>query len=143
MTRRDLERGAASTEVVILAPVFMLILGLLVVGAGIAQGQQSVTTAANSSARAASLAVNQQDATGRVQEAFTRELSQQGKTCTSVSVHVDASAFTSTPGEVSTVHSTIQCTITYGQLISVPGLAGTKTITVETASPLDSYRERS
>lgn len=143
MHRRKLEHGSSSTEAVILAPVLFLLLALVAAVGSASLGEQSVTTAAHSSARAASLATSQEDAVGRVEAAFTHELAQQGKSCTDLSVSIDASAFTTAPGEVATVHSTISCTVPYAQLMPIPGLPGSRTITVETTSPLDSYRERS
>lgn len=143
MNRLELDRGSSSTEAAIIAPALFLILGLLLAAASFATSQQAVTTAAHSSARAASLATTQQDATQQVEAAFTSELQQRGISCTKVSVQVDAAAFTTAPGEVATVHSTITCTIPYAELIPVPGLPGTRTIQVESTSPLDTYRERS
>lgn len=142
MDRRELERGSASTEAVILAPTLFVLLALVAAVGSAALGEQSVTTAAHSAARAASLATSQQDAVARVEDSFTRELQQRGKNCSHVSVSVDATAFTTSPGEVSTVHSTISCTVPYAQLTPIPGLPGTRTITVTTTSPLDTYRER-
>ena len=133
MTRKDLERGASSVEAAIPAPTLILLLA----------GEQSVTTAAHSASRAASLATSQDDAAARVSDAFTAELSQQGKKCTSLSVDVDADAFNTPPGEVAVVSATITCTVPYAQLMPISGLPGTKTITVSTTSPLDTYRERS
>lgn len=143
MTRKDLERGASSVEAAILAPTLILLLALVAAVGSAALGEQSVTTAAHSASRAASLATSQDDAASRVSSAFTAELSQQGKKCTSLSVDVDAGAFTTSPGEVAVIHATITCTVPYAQLMPIPGLPGTKTITVSTTSPLDTYRERS
>ena len=114
MTRKDLERGASSVEAAILAPTLILLLALVAAVGSAALGEQSVTTAAHSASRAASLATNQDDAAARVSTAFTAELSQQGKKCTSLSVDVDAGAFTTSPGEVAVVHATITCTVPYG-----------------------------
>ncbi|MGO2720759.1 MAG: TadE/TadG family type IV pilus assembly protein [Brachybacterium tyrofermentans] len=143
MTRLELERGSSSTEAAIIAPALFLILGVLLAVASFATGQQAVTTAAHSSARAASLATSQTDAVQRVEGAFTNELQQRGISCTNVSVDVDATAFASAPGQTSSVRSTITCTLPYAEVIPVPGLPGTRTITVESTSPLDTYRERS
>lgn len=143
MTRRDLERGAASTEAVVLAPALFLILGLILAVASLSLGEQAVTSAAQSSARAASLATSQQDATQRVEAAFTSELAQRGINCTDVSVSIDAAAFTTSPGQTSVITSTISCTLPYAQNIPVPGLPGARTITTTATSPLDTYRERS
>lgn len=143
MTRRALERGAASTEAVVLAPTLLLLLALVAAVGSVALGEQNVTTTAHSAARAASLATSQQDAVGRVEESFTRQLAQQGKSCTDLSVTVDADAFSTPPGEVAVVHSTISCTVPYAQLMPIPGLPGTRTVTVESTSPLDTFRERS
>lgn len=143
MNRLELERGSASTEAVIIVPAFFLLFGLLLAVGSFAIGEQSVTTAAHSSARAASLATSQADAAQRVEGAFASELQQRGISCTNVSVDIDATAFTTTPGQTSSVRSTITCTLAYAEVIPVPGLPGTRTITVESTSPLDTYRERS
>ncbi|MGP9695660.1 TadE/TadG family type IV pilus assembly protein [Brachybacterium sp. AOP25-B2-12] len=143
MDRHELERGSSSTEAAIIAPALFLVLGLLLAVGSYAIGQQSVTSAAHSAARAGSLATSQQDATHRIEAAFTAELREQGRSCTTVSVDVDAAAFTTAPGTTAAIHSTITCTVPYAQLIPVPGLTGTRTITVTSTSPLDTYRERS
>lgn len=143
MNRPELERGSSSAEIVIIAPFFFMILGVLLALGSLATGQQAVTTAAHASARAASLATSQEDATHRVESAFASELQQRGISCTNVSVDVDATAFTTAPGQTSSVRSTITCTLPYAEVIPVPGLPGTRTITVESTSPLDTYRERS
>lgn len=143
MNRRELERGSSSAEIVILAPFFFMILGVLLALGSFATGQQAVTTAAHASARAASLATSQEDAAHRVESAFASELQQRGISCTNVSVDVDATAFATAPGQTSSVRSTITCTLPYAEVIPVPGLPGTRTITVESTSPLDTYRERS
>lgn len=143
MNRKDFERGASSVEAAILAPTLILLLALVAAVGSAALGEQSVTTAAHSASRAASLATSHDDAVSRVSSAFTAELSQQGKKCMDVSVTVDADAFNTPPGQVAVVHATITCTIPYAQLAPIPGLPGTKTITVSTTSPLDTYRERS
>lgn len=143
MNRRDLERGATSVEAAYITPVLFLLLSLVAAVGSVALGEQNITTAAHSAARAASLSTSQEDATGRVEEAFTQELNQRGKSCTNLSVSINADAFSAPPGEVGTIHSTITCTVPYAQLMPIPGLPGTRTITVETTSALDTYRERS
>lgn len=143
MNRRGLERGSASTEAVVVIPALFLILGLIIALGSLALGQQAVTTSAHAAARSASLATSQSDATSRVSAAFTRELSQQGMSCQGLSVRIDAAAFSAAPGRPGVVRAHITCTIPYAQLIPVPGLPGTKTLSVEATSPLDTYREHS
>lgn len=141
--RNDAERGSSSAEAVIIAGALFLIVGLIIACGQLALGKQAVTNAAHASARAASLSTSQADATQRVQGAFAAELRQRGISCTDVDVDVDAGAFTTAPGQASTIHTTISCTLPYANVISVPGLPGTTTITVDSTSPLDRYRERS
>ncbi|MGP5306906.1 TadE/TadG family type IV pilus assembly protein [Brachybacterium alimentarium] len=143
MTHPELERGSSSAETVIIAPTLFLILGILLAVGSFATSQQAVATAAHASARAASLATSQEDAAQRVESAFASELQQRGISCTNVSVDVDATAFATAPGQASSVRSTITCTLPYAEVIPVSGLPGTRTITVESTSPLDTYRERS
>lgn len=143
MDRRELEKGSASTEAVIVVPALFLILGLLIAVGSLALGQQAVSTAAHAAARSASLSTSQADASSRVTTAFTSELSQRGMSCRNLAVHIDAGAFNASPGRTGIVRAHITCTVPYAQLIPVPGLPGSKTITVTATSPLDTYRERS
>ena len=143
MRRIDLERGSSSVETAVLAPVLILLLGLVLAVANVAVGQQSVTTAAHAAARSASLATSRDDAAERIRSTLTTQLRADGTSCTSLSVDVDDSAFTTSPGRTAVIRAQISCTVPYAQLIPVPGLPGVRTITVQTTSPLDTYRERS
>lgn len=137
------ERGAASAEAVIIAPALFVILGLILAVGNLALAQQSVETAAHASARTASLASTPQEAVDRVHAAFTQELRDRGRTCTNVNIDVDTSAFDTPPGTPGGyVRTTITCTMPYASVIPVPGLPGSRTFTIDSTSPLDTYRER-
>lgn len=143
MSRTQLEKGSSSVEIAVLAPVLFLMFGLVLATASVALGQQSVTTAAHAAARSASLATSQDDAAARIEATLTSQLKQDGKSCQELSVDVDDSAFSTSAGETAVIRAQITCTVPYAQLVPVPGLPGSRTISVETTSPLDTYRERS
>lgn len=142
MNREQLEEGAASVETALLAPVLVLVLGLVIAVGSIALADQAVSRAAHSAARSASLATSPTDASSRIQSRLVDDLSQGGRSCSNLSVDVDPSGFHTQPGETSIVSATVTCTVPYADIIHVPGLPGTHTVTVRTTSPLDTYRER-
>lgn len=135
------EKGGASLETVLIAPIFVMFLALLLAGASLAIGKQSVSTATNAAARAASLASSPKQASIQAESAFNASLQGSGRKCTHSKVAVDTSAFSRKIGQTAQLKVTVTCTITYAQLTKIPGLNYSKTITETATSPLDAYKE--
>lgn len=132
LTTRD--RGSMTLELAILAPAFILLLLLLVVGGRIVEAQSQVDGAARDAARAASI----QDYGGNVypaiQQAADSDLDASGHNMCPSGLH-ESWTGGSKDGEVTV---TIQCTI---NLSFFPGL-GSLTMRGHALAPLDTYVER-
>jgi Flp pilus assembly protein TadG len=132
LTIRD--RGSMTLELAILAPAFILLLLLLVVGGRIVEAQSQVDGAARDAARAASI----QDYGGNVypaiHDAADSDLDTSGHDMCPSGLH-ESWAGGSKDGEVTV---TIQCTI---NLSFFPGM-GSLTMTGHALAPLDTYVER-
>lgn len=137
--RRD--RGDNTLELVIVAPVLLLAIGLMIVAGIIAQAHMKVQHAAAEAARAASLARTAMQAQPSAATAALDDLAAKGLTCTSVATSVDTSAFRTRPGVESMISATVSCTISF-DILGIPGISGTRTVEHTESSPLDSYRER-
>lgn len=135
------EQGSVSAEAVIVVPVFLLLVGVLVLGGRIAIAQQVVQSAASDAARAASIARTAQAAQTDATTAAKHALANQHLDCATTSVSVDVTAFATTVGTPGQVHATVTCQLKLGD-IGLPGVGGTKTVTATMSSPLDTYRER-
>ena len=135
------DRGSASAELVLLAGL-VLMFALAVVGFGrIALANQTVQSAANAAARDASLARTTSDAQSNARDTANAALGSSGIYCRTLTVNVDTSRMDAAIGDVGTVSATITCNVELSD-ISLPGLPGTKEITVTASSPVDPYRER-
>lgn len=140
--RRTRERGLApATELVILLPALIVLLGLIVGGSRIWFARSVVIDAAYSGARAASLEreTRQADSAGR--SATSRRLSMRGITCLRTSVHLDLSGFSAPIGTPASVREKLTCKVEIGHFLA-PGLPGSMTIIGRGSAPIDSYRER-
>ena len=132
---RECDRGSMTTELVVLAPIVIVIL-LLVVGFGrYAHGKQLVEQAAAAAARAASLATTAVQGETRAQQAAAGSLADGGLSCAGMTADVDTGSFR--PGGQVTV--TITCTADLSGL-AVSGLPGTATMTATGRAPLEAHR---
>lgn len=134
------EQGAVSLEVIILAPVVLIVLALIMGFARVGQANMNVDSAAYAAARAASISRTPGEASGNARAAAQDVLAQKGLDCPA-DVAVDTSAFNSAPGETGSITVTVTCPVPLGDL-AVPGLPGTRTVTGEGSSVLDRYRGR-
>ena len=129
------ERGSSSVELVLLAPVFLVIL-CLVVGLGrVEEARGRVEGAARDAARAASLARTPAAATAAAEAAAEGNLHDAGLACTAVAVTTDTAAFT--PG--GTVTATVSCTADLADL-ALSGLPGATTLSAAAAAPVEAFR---
>jgi Flp pilus assembly protein TadG len=123
-------------ELSLLAPVFFVLL-FLVVGFGrVTHGKQLVEQAAASAARSAALSGSPAAAVAAGRDAATRTLDQAGLSCRGVIVDVDTTAF-APGGEVA---ATVTCTSDLSGL-ALAGLPGTTTLRATARSPLEPFRD--
>lgn len=137
--RTDDERGSAAIELVLLAPAFGLVIGLLILGGRLALADQAVEGAAAEAARVVSL---QRGAdTGDAEAAARAFLEEEGTYCTRIDVQIDAGAKGTDPGTAGEITTTLSCDVPLADL-SLPGVGGAQTLTATASSPVDVYRER-
>ena len=139
--RPDLERGSATLELAILAPAFLLLLGLVVIAGRVQVAAGAVEHAATSAAREASLARTVAAAQTTATSAAARELEGQDIRCATSSVTVDTSGFGAPLGQSATVSATLTCMVSFADL-AIPGLPGSRTLTSTATSPIDRFRAR-
>ena len=135
------QRGAAAVELTLLLPALLLMLGLLVAGGRLWFARTTVNEAAQTAARAASLARSTYAATAVGREAGAQSLETAGLRCRSTSVSINTAAFGVPAGTPSTVTSTITCNVDFSDVM-LPGWPGSMEITGRGSAALDTYRSR-
>lgn len=128
------ERGTATVELVILAPVVFALLAFIVGLGRSADARGRLTGAARDAARAASLSTTPDAAIAAAHATAMTDLEGAGLECKSPRVTTDTSRFQ--PG--GQVGVTIRCTLDLSSLV-VSGLPGSSTLTAHATVPLDSY----
>lgn len=140
--RRTVQRGVApATELVIIFPALIVMLGVIVAGGRIWFARSVVTDAAYSGARAASIERDVHQAARSGRTATEERLRMRGITCLHTDIDLDLTGFGAPVGSPASVTERIRCRLAVGDLL-VPGMPGTMMIKATGASPLDSYRER-
>lgn len=139
--RRRTERGSVTVELALVVPALVLVLGLLVAGGRLWFARTTVAEAAQSAARAASLARTAGAAAVEGRAAGQASLGTAGLQCAASSVQVQTAAFGVPVGTPATVGSTVSCTVPLGDIV-IPGLPGSIQLTGEGAAALDTYRSR-
>ncbi len=139
--RRPKDRGSATLELAILAPVLLVLLALVIAAGRIATSAGAIEAAARDAAREASLARDATTAQHRARSAATGTLSRQGLNCAALTVTLDTAGFAAPVGTSAEVNARVTCVVTLSDL-GVPALPGSKTLRAQFASPLDRYRER-
>ena len=137
-TRAD--AGSVTLELAILTPAVLILLGLVILAGRVQVADQAVDHAAQSAARAATLARDPVHARAQAEAAATRELATGDLHCTGVRVSLDTSGFAVPVGRSAEVTATVTCTLDLDGL--VPGIPGTRRVTSSATSPLDTYRTR-
>lgn len=141
MAQSSGERGSFALETAVIAPFVLGLILLVVFGGRYALATQSVSSAAASAARTASIARTASDARSTATSAAVMSLASQEISCTHVDVDVDTSGFKTEPGLPATVTTTVTCQLDLAGL-SMIGVPGSMTISADSSSPLDTYRER-
>ena len=139
---RRADAGSVTLELSILAPAVLVLLALVVVAGRLSIAHQEVDHAAQTAARAATLARDPAAATSTATSAARRELDAGDLHCATVRVTVDTSGFAVPVGRPASVTATVTCTVSLSGL-AVPGMPGSRQVTATATSPLDTYRGRS
>ena len=129
------EEGQAIAELVIVAPVLLLVIVLMISLGRIDSAQGDVESAARAGVQAAVLQDSPSDAQARALSAVASTLGTAGLTCPSPQVSTNTSDFT--PG--GSVSVTVTCVTSLAD-VSVPGVPGTKTLSATSVAPIDPYR---
>jgi Flp pilus assembly protein TadG len=141
--RRRGDAGNAALELVILAPVILLLIGMVVAAGRVAIAQGSIDAAARDAARQASLARTPAQAQAAALSSAIAELSGENLNCApQVTLPNLGQEFGVPLGEPSTVRARVTCTVSLSDLL-VPGLPGSRRLTATFTSPLDPFRGRS
>lgn len=130
-----------AVEIALLAPALVLVLGLLVAGGRLWFARTTVVEAAQTSARAASLARSPSDATSAGGEAGRQSMTTAGLRCASSSVRVSTAAFAVPVGTPATVTSDVACSVPFGDVL-LPGVPGSIALSGHGSAALDTYRAR-
>jgi uncharacterized protein (UPF0333 family) len=143
LARRRGERGNAALELVILAPVIILLIGMVVAAGRTSIAQGSVDAAARDAARQASIARSPADALAAAQGSASSVLAGESLNCTpTIQMPGLDQAFATPVGQPASVTAIVSCTVSLSDLL-VPGLPGSKLLTGRFTSPLDPFRGRS
>jgi Flp pilus assembly protein TadG len=136
------EAGNAPLELMILAPVIMMLICLVIAAGRTTIAQGSVDAAARDAARQASVARSPEAAVAAAYASARSELSGESLNCTPVirlpRVYRDFAARVGTPAAVT---AQVTCTVSLADLL-IPGLPGSKTLRASFTSPIDPYRGR-
>ena len=135
------QRGSSAVELALLVPALVIMLGLMVGGGRLWFARTTVTEAAQSAARSASLARTAGQAAKDGDSAARLSLKTGGLECTSRSVTVDTGAFAVAVGTPATITSTVVCAVPFTDLL-LPGMPGAITLESSASSALDTYRSR-
>jgi uncharacterized protein (UPF0333 family) len=136
------ERGNAALELVILAPVIVLLIGMVVAAGRTTIAQGSVDAAARDAARQASIARSPAAALAAAQDSASAALAGDNLDCTpTIAMPGLDQAFATPVGQPASVTAIVSCTVSLSDLL-VPGLPGSKQLTGTFTSPIDPFRGR-
>lgn len=133
--RGDGETGDAAVELVLIAPVLLVVL-LFVVGLGrMAHARQQVDAAAADAARAASLERNLAFSEGAARRTARADLGQVGVSCAQLQVVADLSDY----GPGGKVQVIVTCTALLHD-VAIAGLPGSRTFRSTATVPIETWR---
>jgi Flp pilus assembly protein TadG len=140
--RADRDAGNAALELVILAPIIVLLICMVIASGRTSVAQGSVDAAARDAARQASISRTPQAAIAAALASAQAELSGENLNCTPVILLPGIyRAFSAPLGTTASVTAQVSCTVSLSDLI-VPGLPGSRTLRGSYTSPLDPFRGR-
>jgi len=129
------EDGQAIAELVIVAPVLLIVIVLMVALGRVDSAQGDVESAARAGVQAAVIQADPSDAQSQAVTAADSTLTGAGLTCTAPQINVDTSNFVA-GGWVAV---TVTCVTSLAD-VSVPGVPGMKTLTATSSAHIDPYR---
>ena len=135
------EHGSSAVELALLVPILVVMLGLLIGGGRLWFARTTVHEAAQTAARAASLARSSGQAAADGPAAGRQSLATAGLTCATSSVSVDTAAFAVPVGRPASISARISCTVPFEDVF-LPGMPGSIDLTASGSSALDTYRSR-
>lgn len=154
--RRRADRGSASVEVVILAPVFIGLIALAVLAGRTVVARYAIEMAAHDAARAASIARTANDAIADGRTAVEAALAGQRLNCdpaasvtllgrlpsgATVSIEDAFDPDVVPLGTAVFIVANVSCDVSFGDL-GVPGFPSSVSIETTFVSPLDRYRSK-
>ncbi|QDP94712.1 pilus assembly protein [Microlunatus elymi] len=136
------QRGLSpAIELVILAPALMILLGLVVAGARIWFVRSTLTEAAYSGARAASIQRSIDSAAEAATAAADAQLQTDGVDCAQRRISFDLGGFRAPVGQPAAVTGVVRCRVEFGDVL-LPGFPGSLWLTGRSSAVIDTYRER-
>ena len=129
------EDGSAIAELVIVAPVLLIVIVFMVALGRVDSAQGDVQSAARAGVQAAVVQSDPSDAESQATSAAQGSLAGAGLTCTAPEISVDTSNFVA-GGWVSV---TVTCVTSLAD-VSVPGVPGAKTLTATSTAHIDPFR---
>ncbi|GAA4617255.1 hypothetical protein GCM10023195_76960 [Actinoallomurus liliacearum] len=134
------DAGNAVVEAAILAPLFIVFLAALLVGARIRGAGAAVDQAAADAVRQASIARTPAQARSAATTSALATLHDKGLQCTP-RISLDLAAFALPVGRPGTVTARVTCTVHFAE-VTAPGMPGSRTVTKTHRSMLDPFRAR-
>jgi Flp pilus assembly protein TadG len=135
------DRGSVTLELAVLAPVLLILLGLVVVAARFEAAAGAVEHAAAAGARSASLQRTATAAQHAATEAARANLDGEGVVCEGLDVRVETGGYATAAGTAGSVVVTVACSVPF-QDQGIPGLPGSRRVQAQVTSPRDVYRGR-
>lgn len=136
------DRGLAALELVILAPVILLLICFVIAAGRTSIAQGAVDAAARAAARQASIAPNLGAAEQAARAGAADALHRDGLDCKpTVSLPGLRGAFGSQVGQSVEIHAFVVCKVRLADL-AIPGIPGSMRLTASFTSPLDPFRSR-
>lgn len=135
------DRGSEAIQAAIITPLLIAFLCMAFAAGRLVTSGSKIDAAAEDAARATSIERTYGEATAAASSAADRSLDDQGISCASTSVSVDADGLNAPVGQVGYATVTVRCTVTFSDLL-LPGAPGSKTLTSSFSSVVDAYRSR-
>lgn len=129
------DRGSAATEIVILVPMAVLLVGFMILVGRLSTTNQDVTSASRDGARAAAVRQSPGAANTDAIAAVTATLAARDISCQSLVVTIDTSNLQ--PG--GQVTATVSCTVGLADVVGL-GIPGSRTIEATSVAVVDTYR---
>jgi Flp pilus assembly protein TadG len=137
LRRPDGERGSATTELVLILPVMLLMLLFLVLCYRVSDAKLRIADVAHQAARAASIARTPGQAVTDARATARTALADAGVTCLDLTVDTDPAGLA--PGAL--VRVTVSCTVGLDDL-ALLGTPGSATLHSTSTSPVDEFGDQ-